>query len=57
MDKDQIVSKLRKLGSKRNVEGMRRFGLHSKNMLGVSVTTLRKMKKDIPKNHKLALEL
>jgi len=57
MKKDQIISKLKKLGNKRNIEGMKRFGIQGEKMLGVSVTTLRKLKKEIPNNHKLALEL
>ena len=57
ISKDGILLKLKKLGSKRNIEGMKRFGIQGGEMLGISVTTLRKLKKEIPNNHKLALEL
>jgi len=40
-----------------NVKGMERFGISTKNTLGVSVTDLRKMAKDIRSNHVLAEKL
>ena len=57
MNKEEILLKLKKFGNKKNIEGMRRFGIQGGKMLGVSVTTLRKFKKSIRKNHKLALDL
>lgn len=52
-----IIEKLKKQSSAKNVEGMVRFGISSKNTLGVSMPILRKMAKEIGKDHKLALEL
>jgi 3-methyladenine DNA glycosylase AlkD len=39
------------------VKGMARFGISSKNTLGLSVPTIRAMAKKLGRNHRLALEL
>ena len=52
-----LIKKLKSQASPKNVEGMARFGISSKNTLGVSIPFLRKMAKEIGKNHELALEL
>ncbi len=57
MTKNEIIKELKKNANPKNVEGMKRFGIQGKNMLGISVTFLRKFVKKIPKDHKLALEL
>ncbi len=58
MDYRQVIKKLESLASKRNVEGMARFGIRPKaKVLGVSLPFLRKIAKDIKKDHKLAQEL
>lgn len=57
MNKDEIIKELKKNANPKNVLGMKRFGIQGKYMLGISVTFLRKFVKNIPKNHKLALEL
>jgi hypothetical protein len=41
MDKDDIIKLLKSKASKRNVEGMARFGINTKNALGISVYVLR----------------
>lgn len=57
MKLEEILEKLESMGSQKNVEGMKRFGIiHEKNF-GVTVTELRKFAKKIGKNHELALEL
>ena len=53
----QIIQTLKLNGNHDNVKGMIRFGINSKNMLGVSMPTLRKIGKEIGKNHNLAIEL
>ena len=40
-----------------NVAGMARFGINPANVLGISMPALRKMAKDIGKDHLLAIEL
>jgi 3-methyladenine DNA glycosylase AlkD len=57
MTKTEIIKELKKNANPKNVEGERRFGNQGKNMLGITVTFLRKFAKKIPKDHKLALEL
>jgi len=54
---EEIIKKLKSLHNKKNVEGMARFGISSKNTLGVSVPNLRKIAKRTGKNHRLALKL
>jgi len=53
----QIIKKLKSLSKPKNVEGMARFGINPKKTLGVSIPVLRKMAKEIGKNHQLALQL
>lgn len=57
MNSSQIIKKLKSLANSKNVEGMVRFGINSKNTLGVNIPVLRKIAKEIGKNHQLALEL
>lgn len=58
MDKvEEIIKKLKKLSNPKNVKGMARFGIKPDKALGVSIPNLRKLAKEIGKNHKLALQL
>lgn len=52
-----IIGKLRAASNAKNIEGMARFGISTKNTLGVSMPFLRKLGKEIGKNHELAQEL
>jgi 3-methyladenine DNA glycosylase AlkD len=52
-----VVAKLRALGDPKNVEGMARFGIDVPDALGVSAPNLRKLAKEIGKDHKLAGQL
>jgi len=58
---DEIVRLLRSMRSKKNVRGMARFGINPENNLGISVTALRKIAKEIiqerGRDHELALRL
>ena len=49
-----VLATLRKKGSKRNVEGMARYGIPSTNALGVSVGDLRRLSKTLGRDHDLA---
>src|SRR3989338_8302577 len=53
----QIVARIKSQYNAKNVAGMARFGISSKNTYGLSIPTLRKMAKEIGKNHSLALLL
>ena len=54
---DDILKKLKKLSSHKNIKGMARFGINPKKAIGVSIPNLRKLAKEIGKDHKLAQEL
>ncbi|MBA3387034.1 MAG: DNA alkylation repair protein [Chthoniobacterales bacterium] len=51
------VAWLERRGSKRNREGMARYAIRSKCILGVSVADLRGYAKELGRNHRLALAL
>lgn len=57
IDHQAILKKLKALGSKRNREGMARFGIFGANMYGVSMPNIRKLGKQIGKDHQLAQKL
>jgi len=57
MDYDQLIARLKALENPANVSGMARFGINSKNTLGISVVTLRKIAREVRKDHALALKL
>lgn len=53
----QIVEQLKSRSNPKAVEGMARYGIVSKKVFGVCTPTLRRMAKEIGKNHELAIEL
>ena len=53
----RVVGELRRLGTKRNVEGMARYGIRAKKVFGVSKPKLDGLAKKIGKNHALGLAL
>jgi 3-methyladenine DNA glycosylase AlkD len=53
----KAVRELKRLGEKRNVEGMARFGIRAKKVYGVSKPKLDELAKRIGKNHELGVEL
>jgi 3-methyladenine DNA glycosylase AlkD len=53
----ETVAELESLANPANVLGMARYGISSKNTLGVSIPRLRSMAKRIGTDHALALEL
>jgi 3-methyladenine DNA glycosylase AlkD len=54
---NEIIKKLKSLSNPKAVEGMARFGINPKNTYGVSIPNLRKIAKEIGKNHSLAQQL
>jgi 3-methyladenine DNA glycosylase AlkD len=54
---DDILKELKSQSNPKNVEGMARFGINPKDTLGVSIPIIRKMGKEIGKNHELAQQL
>ena len=53
----EIINKLKSMSNPDAVAGMARYGISSKNNLGISIYRLRNYAKDIGKDHKLALKL
>jgi 3-methyladenine DNA glycosylase AlkD len=54
MTKEQVIAKLKCCANPKNFEAMARFGIKSKNAFGVSIPDLRKLAKEIGKDHILA---
>lgn len=57
MSYTEIIRKLKLLKNERNIAGMARFGINPKGTLGISVVTLRKIAKEIGKDHVFAQKL
>lgn len=57
MNPASILRRLRSLGSRRNIEGMARFGIRGKKVLGVPKPALDRLARSIGKDHALALGL
>lgn len=56
LEKD-ILNKLKSLSEPKAIEGMAKFGITPKKAYGVSIPLLRKIAKEIGKNHQLASQL
>ena len=52
-----IIDELKKHGSKKNLEGMSKYGINPLNGFGTPIPHIRNLAKKIGKNHNLALEL
>jgi len=57
MEYEQVMKKLKSMENKKNKEGMARFGIKGKNILGIPNPKVRAVAKEIGKNHKLAQKL
>ncbi len=57
MQAEEIISHLKTLANPENVEGMARFGINPRNTLGIPLTTLRPLAREIGKDHILAQQL
>ena len=57
MELKEIIERLESLRNPEAIIGMARYGINSERNLGVSVTILRTIGKEIGKDHELALEL
>lgn len=57
MTKNEVLKKLKTLSNPEDVEMQRHFGIETKKQLGIRIPVLRKLAKEIKKNHILALEL
>ena len=57
MTSDQVIADLKQHANAQAAEGMARFGIRPAHALGISIPTLRKMAKEIGRNHALAVAL
>lgn len=57
MNYTDVLKKLKSLSNPKAVAGMARFGINPDNTYGVSIPNLRKMAKEIRKDHNLAQQL
>lgn len=57
MTAEKIITLLKSQANPKNLEGMARFGINPKNTLGIPVPGLRKLAKEIGKDHILAQKL
>jgi 3-methyladenine DNA glycosylase AlkD len=57
MNTDAVVARLRSLAQPGNLEGMARFGIPTEHALGISLPVLRKLAKEIGRDHALAGDL
>jgi 3-methyladenine DNA glycosylase AlkD len=56
MKSEEIIDLLKMHANPKNVEGMARFGISTKNALGVNMPLLKSIAKEIGKDHELALD-
>jgi len=54
---DEVIVELKKLSNQESVKAMARFGISSKNTLGISLPNIRRIAKLIGKDHNLAQKL
>lgn len=57
MNAQEIIDYLKSQANPQNVAGMARYGISSKNTLGISIPVLRKIAKEAGKDHRLAASL
>jgi 3-methyladenine DNA glycosylase AlkD len=57
MQYEEVLKKLNSMSNPDAVKGMARYGINPKNNLGISIYKLRKIAKEIGKDHELALNL
>ena len=57
MQAEEVISRLKGLANLENVEGMARFGINSRSTLGISLSTLRPLAREMGKDHGLAQQL
>ena len=53
----RVVARLKKMANAKNVAGMARFGINPKGTLGIAIPTLRRLAREIGRDHDLALRL
>ncbi len=54
---DDVLEALAQLAQPQNLSGMRRFGINTDRALGINIPKLRKLARELPRDHDLALAL
>ena len=54
---EQVIARLQAMSNPENVAGMARYGIQTKDTLGISIWELRKIAKEIGTDHALAGQL
>ncbi|WP_052574004.1 DNA alkylation repair protein [Haloferula sp. BvORR071] len=54
---DEIIARLKKLATKKDLEGMARYAIPSDHAFGVAMNQIQKLAKELGKDHELAQEL
>jgi 3-methyladenine DNA glycosylase AlkD len=57
MDSKEVLAWLERRGTRRNVEGMARYGIEAKRAFGVTMGTLLSLRKQLEKDHALSVAL
>ncbi len=57
MDRDEVLTWLERRGTRRNVDGMARYGIHTERAFGVPMGTMQSLAKRLGKDHALATAL
>jgi 3-methyladenine DNA glycosylase AlkD len=57
MERIEALRRLKSLSNPEAVKGMARFGINPRNTYGISVPAIRRLAKEVGRNHSLALEL
>lgn len=57
MSTEEVLAWLKQRGSRRNIEGMARYGIVAKHVFGVSMGTMRPLAKRLGRDHELATAL
>ena len=57
MQAEEVISHLKTLANAENAEGMARFGINPRNTLGIPLSTLRPLAREIGRDHGLAQQL
>ena len=57
MSYPRVIARLKKMANPKNVAGMARFGINPKGTLGISIPHLRRLAREIGRDHRLAHQL
>jgi 3-methyladenine DNA glycosylase AlkD len=56
-DAKEVLSKLESMRNEKNIEGMKRFGIRGEKLLGISVYDIKRIAREMERNHGIANDL